>query len=328
MFVGPFLVRLCAGSAILALVVSLGVFLRRRVYSSLSPFWWGALCFVLSQVAHVPFNLFLLNPFMASCGWTDLPHLRGFPLVATSCLLGLSAGLFEETSRWILYRYKVTAVSQHEKSYKLALMVGAGHGGCEAALVGISSILALVGMTFLRLNPQAIDDMPAEQKELWEEQLKAYWNMSGLLVAMAPIERVIAMSFHLSASVLVCRGFGTPTTNGGGLSSPPYAWRYYWMAVAFHAALDAVAVYLMFASSAYAVEGVLAITALPLSIYIIRYFAREQEQMGSASNATYTQVMSIDETADGLLLTAAEEADEIDEETAVVEESRLPIATE
>jgi uncharacterized membrane protein YhfC len=322
MFVGPFFVRLLAGLEIVGLVVALGVFLRRKIYPSWKPFWWGALCFVLSQVAHIPFNGLLLNALLFRWGWTDLMHLRGAPLVVTSCLLGLSAALFEETARWILYRCKFSAPQQMQKSYKLAIMVGAGHGGCEAALVGIATILTLVGMTVLRLNPQAMNDMPEEQKEMVEEQLSTYWSMSGFLVSMAPVERVIAMSFHMSASVLVCRGFGTTTTNGR--PPPPYAWRYYWMAVAFHAALDAIAVYLVVATgSAYAVEGVFAVTALPLSLYILWYFAREQEQNSSASDTAYTQVLVVDETADGLLLTAAEEVDESVEETAVVEESTL-----
>jgi hypothetical protein len=55
-----------------------------------------------------------------------------------------------------------------------------------------------------------------------------------------------------------------------------------------------------------------------LSLYILWYFAREQEQNSSASDTAYTQVLAVDETADGLLLTAAEE---VDEETAVVEKS-------
>lgn len=280
------LIRLFAGLAMIGLAIGLGC-LVRRVHANWGTFGWGALCFVLSQVAHIPFNSLILNPFLAYMGWAlDMSQATngtgvssGSSLVMTSLLLGLSAGLFEETTRWLFYRYKFklgvvgdggsvdgetnvsSSSSSNNKSYEFALMFGAGHGGCEAIIAGVLAVMTLIGMTYLRAHPEALDDVPADQKELIQKTLDEYWESSSALkILLGPVERIFAMSFHLSASVLVWQGFVA------------HSWQYWAAAVSFHTMLDAMAVFLLVSKGVYAVEICLFFTAFPLSLYILWYY--------------------------------------------------------
>ena len=56
--------------------------------------------------------------------------------------LGLSAGVFEETARYLTYRFW----AKDARSWSRGLMLGAGHGGSEAILVG-----ALAAVNFVAL---------------------------------------------------------------------------------------------------------------------------------------------------------------------------------
>ena len=250
-------VRVFAALSMVGLAVALAFCVRRR-YPSWKPYRWGALCFILSQVFHIPFNALVLNPCFVALGW-NMSEERGLPLLLMSLALGLSAGVFEETSRWFLYRTKFC----NDQSYELALLMGAGHGGCEAILAGWFALMTLVGMAYLRAHPEALPS--DDQAETVKKVLTDYWAASAFVVLLAPVERIFAMTFHLSASVLVWQSFAQNS-----------AW-YFVAAVAFHAALDTTAVYLLISKGIIAVELVLLLTAFPLSLYILNYYRRRNQ---------------------------------------------------
>lgn len=253
--------RIFAGVAMIGLAIGLGCAIR-RIHASWKTFGWGALCFISSQVAHIPFNLLVVNPIFAAMGWNLATAQYGGTLLFMSFIMGLSAGIFEETARWIFYRSLLFRRQETIlKSYEFALMFGAGHGGCEAIIAGFLAITTLITMTYLRTHPEAMDAMPKETQKVLQKALTDYWASSNLLVLMAPVERVFAMSFHLSASVLIWQGFAQPNNNN--------MCKYWCLAVAFHTALDTAAVFLLIAFGAYAVEGCLLLTAFPLSLYIL-----------------------------------------------------------
>jgi len=70
-------------------------------------------------------------------------------------VLALTAGLFEETGRYLGYRFWF----KDRKTWRVGLMYGAGHGGLESmlltaglVLLGLINILALSSMDLSQLN--------------------------------------------------------------------------------------------------------------------------------------------------------------------------------
>jgi uncharacterized membrane protein YhfC len=118
-------------NALLMLVPSilLGRYIARKRNIGWSVFLAGAVTFVLSQVGHLPFNASVLPGLNAQI--EQWPNTAG--LIALSIFLGLSAGVFEEVARYLTYRFWRKDV----RTWGGGLMLGAGHGGIEAIIIGL-----------------------------------------------------------------------------------------------------------------------------------------------------------------------------------------------
>src|SRR5687767_2247954 len=77
----------------------------------------GAATFILSQIGHIPFNL-VVQPMIgrASAGLSQQGQL-----IVMALFLGLSAGLFEESARYLTYRYWATDA----RTWGKGMMLGA-----------------------------------------------------------------------------------------------------------------------------------------------------------------------------------------------------------
>ena len=183
----------------IALPVGLGVFLAERLRQRWSLFGIGAITFVASQVVHIPLNfgptaLFARNilpqPPEAWLGWFN-------PVV-----LGLTAGLCEEVARYAVYRWWIRSA----RTWGEALMFGAGHGGVEAILLGVS--VAATFLTLYLLQRGSVDSsiVPPEQREALAQQVAVYWSAPWPLSLLGAVERAFALCLHLSLAVLVLQG--------------------------------------------------------------------------------------------------------------------------
>src|ERR687892_302963 len=105
------------------LPILLWVYFTRRFALSWRLVLAGALTFIAAQVLHVPLVAALGSFFQNSS------------LVVNAIILGLLAGIFEETARYILFRY----ILKNARTWKEGILVGLGHGGVEALLLGILS---------------------------------------------------------------------------------------------------------------------------------------------------------------------------------------------
>lgn len=200
----------------------LGGWLRRRVGAS----WWlfavGASIFTLSQVVHIPL-LWLL-------GAIDMPAPP--PWLArpvTGLTIGLAAGFCEEWARWAAFRFVLT----RHRSYGDALLVGVGHGGIEAVILGAmlgSSLIAAVAFSRAGLDQIGI---PAEQLAAAEAGLDRLLGADPLLPLLGVVERGVVIPFHIAMTTLVAYGVRR------GRHWPV------WLAVLAHTALDAPIVYLV-----------------------------------------------------------------------------------
>ncbi len=178
----------------IALPLAGGVWLVRRWRLDWAIFGLGAVTFIVSQVFHVPFNHFLLNPLLEDLGG------EGWARVAAALLLGLSAGLFEEVARYLMLRRRADRI----RRWPEGILFGLGHGGAEAIIVGLLVAYGLFQALALQGIPLE-SVVPADRLEVTRAQVEAYWGMAWYEPLWATLERVSAMGFHLMAAILVLK---------------------------------------------------------------------------------------------------------------------------
>lgn len=217
------------GVAALAELVApflLALFLARR-FGARWRFWWiGVLVFLVFQgVTRIPVMVYLqTRPWLIEA--TKEP--AGFWLFLAAA--ALTAGLFEEGGRWLAFRY---AVSPEERTWRTALMMGAGHGGLESFGIGVLGALGLMGYLAVMLMPPEAMGRAGEKVAEARRQFAALQGWEPLAGAF---ERLGAMACHLTFSVLVLQSFRRGA-------------RWWWCALGAHALLDFTAPGLLHAGS-------------------------------------------------------------------------------
>lgn len=178
------------------LMIVLPILLARKIAVPSRVGWGlfgiGATTFILSQVGHLPFNWFVLQ----QSGW-----FADSSLLTLSVFLGLSAGTFEGVARYLTFRFWAKGA----RSWRQGLMVGIGHGGIEAILVGVLGLINFV--ILLGLNggyfQGILASVSADELGLVEQQIEALFNIAAPQAVYGAVERVFAIMLHLSASLLV-----------------------------------------------------------------------------------------------------------------------------
>ena len=205
----------------------------------------GGLTFIASQILHIP--------LVAALGsW-----MAGNSLLVNAMVLGLLAGIFEETSRYILFKF----ILKNVRSWKEAILVGLGHGGTEALILGALAGVAFFTMLAYRtMDLSTVPGIAADQVELARQQVAAYWAVPVYLPLLGFVERIFAMCLHVSLSVMVMLA----------LAARKPLW--FWVALLWHALVDAVAVYSISYVGAVGVEAIIAVFALisVASIFALR----------------------------------------------------------
>jgi uncharacterized membrane protein YhfC len=174
--------------------IALGVFLRRRWGTPWTLYLTGAATFIASQVVHIPLNLGIGRLFQMG-SFPQHPPTAQLLLGAT--IVGLSAGVCEEMARYLAYRY----VMKKARTWREALMFGAGHGGFESMLfVGFSVAVTFVFMIFARGAEAAAIGLPPDQ-------IAAYWGQPWYNPLLGAAERLFAICTQLALAVLVLQIF-------------------------------------------------------------------------------------------------------------------------
>ncbi|MBD5154944.1 MAG: YhfC family intramembrane metalloprotease [Oscillibacter sp.] len=164
---------------------------------------------------------------------------------------GLAAGIFEETGRFLAFRY----VLRNVPGRITALSYGIGHGGIEAfILVGLTMIANLS----LGLAYTGGAELSAEMTAMAETLVS---TPAGMFL-WAGFERLTAMALHVSLSVLVCAAVRTGKR---------------WMfpaAILLHGAVDFTAV----VSNAYlpvaATEGLVLLLTILAAVWAARVYRK------------------------------------------------------
>ena len=137
----PFKPGVAIGLAVSALIalgapLAIAFVFRRRTGASFNYFAIGAAVFFVSQIIlRLPWQI-PLTKFVQ--GKTAADSALSYAFLAFSAL---TAGLFEETGRWLGYRFLI----KKERSWRVGVMYGLGHGGIESILlVGINMAVLFV----------------------------------------------------------------------------------------------------------------------------------------------------------------------------------------
>jgi uncharacterized membrane protein YhfC len=166
----------------------------RRSGAPMSAWAKGALVFFVSQCVlrlpwQIPLGIWLRPRIHGSMA-------RGYAWIAASAF---TAGLFEEVGRWAGYRWLV----KRERSFRVGVMFGLGHGGIEAMLlVGVSFLVSLV--LYLLLATGRAPSMPPDALDKVVQAMTALRPLD-LLAGVA--ERLMAMTAHVALSLLVMQCF-------------------------------------------------------------------------------------------------------------------------
>ena len=163
------------GMILLPIIVAF--YLSRRFKLSWKLFLAGGITFIASQILHVPLVLALT------------PTFKSWGIVAYAIILGLLAGIFEETARYILFKF----IRKDSKTWNEGVFIGLGHGGTEAIILGVLTALAFVNMLVYRnIDLSTVPSIPADQLELAKQQVAAYWSTPFYLALLGMTERIFA----------------------------------------------------------------------------------------------------------------------------------------
>lgn len=218
----------------MALPFVLGHFLSKRVRLDWGLFGVGAVTFVLSQVGHIPFNQVVL---------TRLPALTS-NLLGLSLFAGLSAGIFEESARFLMYRFWV----QRARDWRSALMLGLGHGGIESFLTGL--LVAINGYVLYTVRAGETSALvPATQLPAVQQTLAGIFAASPFALLLGAVERLFAIVLHLTLSLLVLQCFRRRQG------------RWLFFAITAHTLFNAIALYAAATWNAYVAELLIGLLA-------------------------------------------------------------------
>ena len=228
------------GLLMIAMPLALALFISRRWGPRWALFGMGAATFVGSQILHIPFNA-----LVESSGILPEPVPGTLGLVIVALFYGLSAGVFEEVARYLTYRFW----ARDARTWSQGLMLGAGHGGVEAIVLGL---LVLANLVFLIGFQAGLFEalVPEAQASVLRDQLAAMRDAPWYSAFLGSLERAFALAVHLALSLLVLQVF----------TRHQIGWLF--VAIAWHALLDFVAVFAVAQWNVYVAEVGLAVLAL------------------------------------------------------------------
>ena len=227
--------------------IALGIFIHRRTGAGWRFFLMGGVTFVLSQLFHIPFNWVIQRAGLLPADLSSWANL-----LLTALFLGLSAGVFEETARYLTYRYW----AKDARSWSRGLMLGAGHGGTEAIIVGALAAVSFAGLVMTANNETIMSAIPAAEQAIITDSLGGLLATPWYGLLLGAAERVFAIAAHLALSIMVLQVFLR-----GSL-------RWLFLAIGYHALFNMIAVVAVTRAGPYATEGLLAVFSL-LSLYIV-----------------------------------------------------------
>jgi uncharacterized membrane protein YhfC len=259
------IIHLINAILMMAVPIALAILLVRKWKLSWRFWFVGGATFVLSQVGHIPFNT-LMTMLLNNTSLAALSAQKA--MYFNAIFLGLSAGLFEELFRWGMFRWWL----KDARSWRKAVIAGAGHGGVEAIILGGLALLAFFQFTAMR-NVDLSTLYTGQTLVTAQAQVSAYWTASWYDSLLGAVERLFTIVVQISFSVIVLQAFIRRK------------WGWVVLAILYHTLVDASALIVMKLTNAYWTECLVAVFALVSLVIILVFRGPEPEQ-----NATPVQI--------------------------------------
>jgi len=278
-----FWAHLFNGLLMIAMPVGLAIYITQRWKIGWGLWFIGAATFILSQVGHIPFNAGV-GAILNKTSMVDWP--KSYQTIFNAVFLGLSAGLFEELSRYGMFRWW----AKDARSWKKGILAGAGHGGVEAIILGVLVFISFLQLTAYR-NIDLSTVIPAAQLDAAQAQVTAYWSATWYASLLGALERFFTIPVQIAFSVIVLQTFTRKQ------------WFWVWLAVLYHAFIDASTVYLLKPLGMYWTEALIGGYAIisVIIIFILRQPDPAAPEPASVSTTPTTfDIKPVDETLDNL----------------------------
>jgi uncharacterized membrane protein YhfC len=248
------------GLGMIVLPIVLAFYVTRKFSLPWKLIFAGGLTFIVSQVFHIPF-LYGLTAMFTSGILPSVPY--AWATLFNAVVLGLLAGIFEETARWILFKF----ILKNARTWEQGVVVGTGYGGTEAIIIGVLALTTVINMIVLR-NADIAAMVPPELLEMTQQRVAEFWSAPVYMALLGFVERAFTICIQISLTIMVLYSvaFRKPV--------------WFWMALLWHAIVDASAVYLLPVIGALAVElliGIFAAISLVILFRLRPRFAREQK---------------------------------------------------
>jgi uncharacterized membrane protein YhfC len=245
------MIALKTGNAIVMVVfpIMVSAYLINRYKTNWKMWGIGGLIFIISQVGHIPFNSIaskLLN------NTTMILLDQNQKIIFNALFLGLSAGIWEETSRYVGYRVWL----KKPKAWIDGLTLGLGHGSFESILIGFLAIYVLIQMVGLK-GVDLTNIVPLDRLEFTMNSIQQYWNANWFDSLLGSIERIFTLSLQILLSLLIVNIFKRRKIG------------FYFLAVIIHTAVDASAVLLISFTNVYLTETFIGVISFFSIIAII-----------------------------------------------------------
>jgi uncharacterized membrane protein YhfC len=237
---------------------ALGIWFARKFGASWKIFGVGVLTFIASQIVHIPmlYGLNLLMPGIAA----NLPMAA--VAVINAVILGLAAGICEETARWVGFKL----LKARANSVKASLMAGAGHGGVESIIIGLMVLSNFTIFTIVSSGRGNQFGLPMELQMSMAQQMFAYVSMPWWMPLVGAMERVFAISLHLALSFMVWQAYKNRS------------WGWFIAAVLWHAFIDGAAVMMStYKFNLWVLEGVIGVLAAANLVFLVWFVRRQLE---------------------------------------------------
>jgi uncharacterized membrane protein YhfC len=256
------------GLIMVALPIVIGIVISRKFNLGWRLWWIGAATFVLSQIGHIPFNAVV--GLLMERGVLPTPSPAN-ELLFSAVFLGLSAGFWEEGLRYIVYRWW----AKDARSWSKALMLGDGHGGIEAMLLGSLVLVNFIVLLSLRTTDMS-GLLSADQIAAFNQQSGAYWSVSWYDSMLGALERAFAIPLQIGLSVIMLQCFVRKEI------------RWLFIAIAWHALVDAVSVYMIRTQGVYLTELAVGVMGV-ISIAVI-FALRQPEPIAEDTPVPLTDI--------------------------------------